>query len=217
MTNQLFNVLIGNGIANITVLYESKKKLRLIVKKEKESIYYDVNSDLVIPLTFGNGIYEFILCEHKSGNIYTNKQRIVRTVGMPDTEAYRLQSNSYIKYSNASSFYRQARALKTWDAIKKFFERNFLYDYVGAIFASRQKFGPSDLEKCWLKKKGTCYNLSALLVAMLRICEVPARLVVGKVDRKNHAWVEVNGKIYDPTKELQGSKKELKYIAERYY
>jgi len=127
------------------------------------------------------------------------------------------QSNTYVYFNVGSSFYQSARSLKTLDKIWIYFKRNFIYDYIGAILAARQKFGPPDLEGCWKKKKGTCYNLAALLTAMLRICGIPACLVVGKAGKTNHAWVEVNGKIYDPTKELQGSKKELKYIAERYY
>ena len=217
MANQLFNILIGNGIANITLLYETKKKLKLMVKKGTNIISYDLNSDITVPLTFGNGTYEFLLCEQKSGNQYALKQRIVRIIGLENVDAYMTQSNTYVYFNASSSFYQSARSLKTLDKVWAYFKRNFIYDYIGAILTTRQKFGPPDLEDCWKKKKGTCYNLAALLTAMLRICGIPACLVIGKAGKNNHAWVEVNGKIYDPTKELQGLKKELTYIAERYY
>ena len=77
-------------------------------------------------------------------------------------------------------------------------------------------FSAPDIESCFTKKLGTCYTLSALFVAMLRICGIPATLVVGQTDGYAHAWAEVKEKRYDISS-IVCKKTPKKYIASRYY
>ena len=92
---------------------------------------------------------------------------------------------------------------------------HFYYDYVAALLNARKKLGVPDINACWQKKRGFCYDLCALAVAMARACGIPAALVIGKVNGNAHAWVEVNGRVYDITKAVQKDKRKFTYTEER--
>ena len=62
---------------------------------------------------------------------------------------------------------------------------------------------------------GICQDLAATAVAMLRSQNIPAKLMIGKADNQNHAWVSttINNKeiLFDPTKEIEKKKNAKKY------
>jgi transglutaminase-like putative cysteine protease len=208
---------VEKGIARISTIYRSKKKLKIEVKLRSLKIYYDIIDSITIPLTFGSGNYTFNLYEQRLGTSYRLVAGTPRFIQLNNNEAYRLNANDFVPFNEQSKFYHTAKLLRTADNIARFVKTHFNYDYIKALLKARTDFTIPNLEECYEKKKGICYDLAALTAAMMRICGIPAALVIGKSDRANHAWVEVNGKIYDPAKDLTKPNKQSSYLAERYY
>ena len=108
----MFTVSILEGIAEINITYISKKKLKILVSHENQSINYSVTSHLIMPLTFGNGKYHFYLCEQNTNLNYTVKKRITKTVKLNNPKAYQLVANDYVPFNENSTFYIKAKELK---------------------------------------------------------------------------------------------------------
>lgn len=207
-----------NGTATIHNSYTSKTKLKLMVQMGNQSCSYNIGEDLTVPLQFGNGAYQFLLCEQKTGNHYRVKERVRKAVKQDET-AYMLSPNVYVPYAEESSFYAKAQELGTLENIRNFLRTKFRYDYIKAITVARNKMSAPDLEQTFTTQVGICWELAALATAMLRICGIPAALVGGiaKIGKHsfNHAWVEVNGQVYDPTKEIQHKKTTYTYVEQK--
>lgn len=199
---KLFNVVINNGTAVIMVSYKSSKRLKLQIKANNQSIHYDIINKLIVPLTFNSGNYKFQLCEQVMGTKYSVKDTITKTIKLNNPLAYTTMPNSYINFNENSNFYKCAKELGTWENIWNYMIKNFQYDYIAALLNAKKTFAQPDIEKCFSSRKGICYDLSALMVAMARICNIPAILAIGTVNNTNHAWIIINDKNYDITKEL---------------
>ena len=213
----MFYVTINEGTAEIKNTYRTKTQFKILVRCNKNVVDYLIENVLTIPLTFGNGTYVFMLCERTKGTNYAVRKTITKTIKFKNEKAYEVMPNSYVSYSMKSSFYAIAKELKTWDNIQDYIINNFVYDYIGAILMAKKSLTPPDLEKCFKQKKGICYDLSALAVAMARICGIPASLVMGTANKSAHAWVEINGELYDITKMLQHNHKTYAYVGDRKY
>ncbi len=212
------NVVIqaAYGTATIWAQYQSKRKMKIKLQCGEKVIYHDIKDKLVVPLTFGSGVYSFILYEQSSGNKYHQKSICKKKVVL-DANAYTYSANSYVNFDQTSKFYMLARELNNLDNIYDYFINNFSYDYIEAILTAKQAFTILDLNEVFAKKRGICYSLSALFTAMLRICKIPAKLVIGTAGLNPHAWVEVNNKIYDLAHVLTHDKTIINYKSERFY
>ena len=182
--------------------------------RKDQQLYFDLVNELVVPFVFGNGKYEFILYENVAGGRYIIKQRKTIQVKLEDILAYQLSSNSFVTYDTTSAFYNLALQLKTIDNIYNYIIKNISYDYIKAINTKQQY---PEIDKCFEQKRGICYDIAALMVAMCRICGFHAALIIGYCDKVYHAWVNVEGKNYDPTKRIIGDNKKHKYTTERKY
>lgn len=206
------------GVANVQIQYDGQKRLKLRIMCGKKSIYYDPVSNMVIPLTFGNGTYSFRLYENTAGNSYKLIASRSRSIHMKDVNAYKLNANYFVNFDEASSFFQIAKKLRDWTAIKNYISNNFRYDYIKALTAPKSKnLVPPDLEKVFSEKSGICDGLAALTVAFARICGISATLVMGKADRNAHAWVKVGDELFDPTYAIQRRRTKIKYVEEREY
>lgn len=212
------NVIIQAAYGTATILpqYQTKKRLKLKIQCGEKVIYHDITNQMIVPLTFGSGTYSFILYEQTTGNKYQQKSICKKKVVM-DTNAYTYSANSYVDFDQHSKFYTLARELNNLDNIYDYFINNFSYDYIEAILSAKQAFTILNLDEIFTKKRGTCYSLSALFAAMLRICKIPTKLVVGTANSNPHAWVEVNGKIYDLANILTHNNLKINYKSERFY
>lgn len=206
---------IDKGTAAINTQYKSNKKLKLRIACGTDVIFHDITTTLVVPLTFGSGLYKFTLFENTTNKQYKEIANFNRRIKI-DPNAYALSSNSYVKFSTNSAFYTLAKELKKIDNIYEYFINHFCYDYIYALTAASKSFTLPEIDKCFKEKKGICYNLSALFAAMARICNIPAKLVVGYANKIPHAWVEINGDKYDITAALTRNIIN-NYKAERYY
>ena len=77
-----------------------------------------------------------------------------------------------------------------------------------------------DIDDTLAKRKGICFDYSAVFACMLRVQNIPAKLIIGYADRYYHAWnsVLIEGKWerYDLTFADSGTKIS-KYTQEAFY
>ena len=209
----------------------SKKRMKLRVSKDENMVTYDLNSDgeyETIPLQYGNGSYVCTLYQNTSGSKYSQEGRIRLKVEMEDENAPFLCPNQYVNYdpedeellaAAASACGDAASAREKYDAICAFMRADFVYDYVRALSLPAGTL--PEIDECLQTHMGTCQDLAALMVSLLRIEGVPAKLLIGYADANYHAWVSatVDGheEQFDPTAEVHGLPKPASYTVERYY
>lgn len=193
------------------------KKVKLSVRKGSQQLYFDfIGNEIVVPLIYGSGTYTFILYEQVRGSQYIQRQRKNINIYLDDNDLWQLAPNSYVDYNEESNFYFTAKQLLTIDKIYNYITQNINYNYIKAATVAKQ-FSYPDIEDCFARNLGICYDIAALMVAMCRICGIHASLRIGYCDKVYHAWVQAEGKNYDPTKKIIGDTKKHKYILERYY
>lgn len=207
----------------------SKKRMKLRVKKGKETLTYDLNGNAefeVFPLQLGDGKYEILLYEQVSGKKYSSAGKVSVNVKLNDPEAAFYYPNQYVNYTQQTEPVGKADELcagmtgqQSYDAVCKFMSQNFHYDFVKALTIKAGEL--PDIEESYTKRMGVCQDLSAIMCCMLRTQGVPARLMIGYADKNYHAWVAFNyeGKEYffDPTAAVNGISKVKTYSVERYY
>lgn len=217
MNNVTFSVSIKDGVAVIKSNFTSKKKIKILVQKGSSSNTYEFAPEITIPLTLGNGRYSFLLCENLSGNSYKVVKQINKDIKLKDINQFKTMPNSYVSYENQPLIFEKAKSLGSLNNIKNYINNSMIYDYVKALMIRNQSLAFIKLDDVYVKRKGTCYDLAALATAMFRICGYPATLVFGYANKAKHAWVEINGTIYDPTKCIQHNKKTITYTPIAYY
>ena len=169
----------------------------------------------------------FLLLTHRNpdGDTLGSAAALCSALRRCGKEAF-LYPNQYVNYGKNDQVVgmsikvcRDKEGKEAYKAIKQYISENFRYDYVKAATIKPSML--PDIDTCFTKKTGVCQDLSAVMVAMLRVQGIPSRLVIGYADKIYHAWVvcEVEGKkvLFDPTAAVSKSKNAAKYSVERYY
>ncbi len=221
---------IADGYFFAKVASPIPQRLKLRITKGSYTATFDLNNKgkfEMFPLQAGNGSYQIVLYKNVYSNKYAAAGTILLNVALKRPNAGFLVPNQYINYHEIPELIELTKEkcqgqtkTENYNIIKKFIKTNFIYDFIKAI--SIKKGMLPDIKGLLKKKAGICLDLAGLAVAMLRICNIPAKLVIGMADNHYHAWVEIindNGKIirYDPTADINGISKVNKYIPERYY
>lgn len=206
----------------------STEKTAKQLKLKVNDVYYDLTGERAFetfPLVSGSGRYTVALYRQVWGKRYARVGMVRFSVRLAREDAAFLSPNQWIMYDGLSPWILAAHQMcdglqgqDAFDAICHLIEQNIRYDYVKAL---RAKPGERpDIERCWEIGMGTCQDLAALAVSMMRARGIPARLVIGTADRKAHAWVlaTVEHRLvqYDPTAEITGGRVK-KYVKERVY
>lgn len=212
------------GTFRAATIEKTGKRLKLKVN----STYYDLSNERAFetfPLTSGSGRYTVALYRQVEGKRYARVGLVRFWVRLQREDAAFLSPSQWVQYDGLSPWILAAHQMcdglqgqDAFDAICHLIEQNIRYDYVKAL---RAKPGERpDIERCWEIGMGTCQDLAALAASMMRARGIPARLVIGKADRKAHAWVlaTVERKLvqYDPTVAITGGRVK-KYVKERVY
>ena len=218
----------GFFFAGITTPVPQRLKLRII--KNTYSSTFDLKNDgsfEMFPLQAGNGQYQIKLYKNISGNQYNIVGTVILNVALQTKNTSYLVPNQYINYHQIPELVNMTQRMcygktknESFNIIKKFIKTHFSYDYIKAVQVKKGML--PDIKGLLKKKMGICFDIASLAVAMCRICNIPARLVIGMADNQYHAWVEImneNGKniYYDPTFDIYGINKVKKYVPERYY
>lgn len=180
------------------------------------------------PLQMGDGTYNVQAFEQVEGDRYARVFAETLDVSLADENAPFLFPNQYVPYKAtdaavAASFSITQGLTEPAAIAEKLYQyvaRNIAYDYEKA--ASVQSGYLPVPDETLATKKGICFDYSALLATMLRVQDIPAKLVIGHVAPDNiyHAWNEVyiDGKWvhYDATLAAE-NRDESNYQTERIY
>jgi len=206
------------GYIVVRVIHTDNKRYKLRISTDAYSYVYDI-SDIptTAPLQMGDGIYTIQLyC-----NAYNNKYYIVGAVSLDvklvDEYAPFLHANQYVDYDDNQQIKNIATELSDVDDIKYYIEHHFVYDYIYAVTAKRESMMPN-INRLLSTHMGICQDFAALTVALMRINNIPSRLVIGVANNQYHAWVEYDydWKLYDPTSVITGMENK-NYEKERIY
>lgn len=214
----------SRGTFRAATIEKTGKRLKLKVN----STYYDLSSERAFetfPLTSGSGRYTVALYRQVEGKRYARVGLVRFTVRLQREDAAFLSPSQWVQYDGLSPWILAAHQMcdglqgaDAFYAICRLVEKNIRYDYIRALKAKPGE--RPDIERCWEIGMGTCQDLAALAASMMRARGIPARLVIGKADRKTHAWVlatvERKLVLYDPTVAITGGRVK-KYQKERVY
>lgn len=220
---------LQDGVIKVSAKNKNNKKLKIIIAKGNNSLHYDIRNDGIeetFPIEYGNGLYHVSLYENVYQNKYTIKGSIFFNVKLNKENAYELHANQYVNYEDDSDIIKLTKKIcknetdeNIYKIICQYIQSNYRYDYVKALLQRNIKL--PEIHESFKKKMGICQDLAATAVAMLRSQNIPAKLMIGKADNQNHAWVSttINNKeiLFDPTKEIEKKKNAKKYNPERWY
>lgn len=177
----------------------SKIKVQ-VIKNGGETYTYDLNarsSYEVFPMSEGGGSYTVRVLEQVQGNQYAVKFSQDLTVTLADQFAPFLYPNQYVNFTADSDVVKKgaevaasaANALDVVSSVYKYVISNITYDTAKAN--SVQSGYLPDCDAILARKTGICFDYAAVMTAMLRSQNIPAKLVVGYTGSLYHAWINV--------------------------
>jgi transglutaminase-like putative cysteine protease len=185
----------------VMVKYLTDPGVRIKVQLTGSSVTYTYNITpgewTVFPLSDGNGSYTVKVFRNVIDNRYTTVLSTSFNVSMKNEFAPFLRPNQYVNYENmpltaklaSSVTHDGASMLEKVKAIYNYVVTNISYDYAKA--ASVQSGYLPDLDQVISSKKGICFDYAALMTGMLRVLNIPCKLVVGYAGSEYHAWISV--------------------------
>ena len=190
---------------------------KLKVEKDDYNVTYNIGTEFEnFPFQFGEGKYSIKLYRKLVGITYIRVSHKTYDIRFKNKFSPFLTANQYVRTDLP---FLDNISVHTIEDVKKYIERQYVYDYIKVINTPSGLL--PDIEGCYSTHRGSCYDLAALTVALLRKINVPAKLMVGKGNNRPHAWVELfefnSWVFYDPTIILQHIKKDVHYSVERWY
>lgn len=190
---------LGNNLVKVENV-EKIKGMRIMVEKDGEKYFYSLNNtEEIIPLQLGKGMYIVKVMQNISGNKYKVVGKKDINIIKDDVKEIYLASSQPVYWEGKDNTIELAQKLtkdKTTDkerieTIYNYIVENTKYDY-NKIDGLPDDYVP-EIEEILKDKKGICYDYSSLFAGMLRSQGIPTKLVKGyKNDLKGyHAWNEV--------------------------
>lgn len=175
-------------------------KIKVQISSGTVTYTYDLNARNayeVFPFSEGNGSYSIKVFEQVSGNQYSQVLSQSVNVSLKDEFSPFLYPNQYVNFSENSAAVSLAQQVTSGAAdeigkVKAVYEYvvgNLKYDYAKA--QSVQSGYLPNVDQVLATKTGICFDYAAVMTAMLRSLDIPAKLVVGYTGDVYHAWVDV--------------------------
>ncbi len=160
------------------------------------------NTDVqTFPLTGGSGLYTLNTFEQASGTDYYTVDSCQITAEITDPLTTYLYPNQFIYYTADSkvldlSIEAAQNSTSEIDLISNVYNKamdTIDYDTTQAELAANGTLAGyiPELDSVITSGKGICFDYASLMVAMLRIQELPAKLVIGYAGEAYHAWISV--------------------------
>lgn len=171
-----------------------------ISKAGSETYTYDLNASgryEVFPLSEGNGSYTVRVFENISGNQYSTAFSQTINVQISNPLSPFLYPNQFCNYQNApqTAALSDTLAAGAPDELSKvaavyhWVVDNITYDTVRAATV-KSGYLPN-VDSVLAERKGICFDYAALMASMLRMQDIPTKLVVGYSGSAYHAWISV--------------------------
>lgn len=232
---------VSQGYVGARLLSKSTKKIKVQIWKENTEKTEQYNYDLSVleyvslPISSGSGSYIIKILENSEGTNYYIKASQTIQVQLEDDKLPYLYPNQTVNYTPKSEVINLSFELvqnDTDDLTRLYHLYNYVIENVVYDDEKAEKVKDiyllPDLDGTIKTNKGICFDYAAVLAAMCRVQNIPAKVIVGYTDIEYHAWVEVylekegwiNPKIYfkendwslvDPTFDSNGSNYEGPY------
>jgi len=187
----------------IMVKYTGGRNVKIKVQITKQggvTYTYNLNSGgttETYPLSEGNGKYTVSVFENVSGNSYTQAFSCTLDMTLRNTFLPFLYPSQYVNYKLDSQVAAKAaeltknlaKEMEKLTGIYYFVVNNFTYDTELAATVTSGYL--PDVDKVLERKKGICFDYAAVMSSMLRLQNIPCKLVVGYAGTVYHAWINV--------------------------
>jgi len=187
----------------VIIKYTGGKDVKIkaqVAKSGGSSYTYDINNKgnpEIIPLTDGDGKYTVGVFENIGGTKYAQAYSVSLELKLRDQLLPFLYPNQYVNFTEKSTVATKAAELgkdakdklKLLESIYKYVITNLEYDT--ALASSVQPGYLPNVEKVLEKKKGICFDYASLMSSMLRLQDIPSKLVIGYAGQVYHAWINV--------------------------
>ena len=220
-----------NGTIKVAIVDPGlNARYKLGVALKGQCYYYDLDPEqtATIPLQMGKGAYLLLLFKEVTDSLYDVVCQ-AKVYAKPDPNHIWLEPNVKVNFESPDIISRLQREMKRiglsssayakYRKIADYTRYGFGYDYI-TVFKHLQTTAYVDLDRVITRRLGLCEELSALTVALLRIENIPARLVIGRANGVDHAWVETfiddETMLFDPSLS-ESRQEEVTYIPQRYY
>lgn len=193
---------LDSGIIKVAYNSGTDKKLKVMVEKNGQKIYYNLRNDGVaesFPLQFGNGEYKVSVMENVEGTKYKYVTSENLSLSLKNQNELYLASVQNVNWNEDMEAIRKAkeltRGLKS-DVEKVAVIYNYIVNYVKYDYKKLENLSSDylpSIDATLKTNKGICYDYSSTFAAMLRSVGVPTKLVKGYAKNVNgyHAWNEV--------------------------
>lgn len=190
-----------DGYIMVKCIGKASKELRVSVKSPRGETYtYVLNSSGnydVFPLSEGDGRYQTTVYENLNGTKYSALLSATFQVTLASEFAPFLRPNQYVSYTSKSTAVTKASEItgstkgvvENIAVVYGYVTKNIVYDK--ELAATVQKGYLSDIDAVIKKGKGICFDYAAVMTAMLRSQQIPAKLVIGYCGKAYHAWINV--------------------------
>jgi hypothetical protein len=187
----------------IMVKYTGGRNVKIKVQITKQggvTYTYNLNNSGAsesFPLSEGNGKYTAAIFENVSGNSYTQAFSATLELTLRNDFLPFLYPNQYVNYKSDSPVAVKAAAL-TLNNVNEMDKLTGIYHFVVDNFTYDTELAATvtsgylpDVDKVLERKKGICFDYAAVMSSMLRLQNIPCKLVVGYAGTVYHAWINV--------------------------
>ena len=232
---------MADGYVMCQYVEKTDKRIKVMVAGPTTSYTYNLSGNdwSAFPLSDGNGKYTIKVYKNVSGTKYGLVLSETLDVKLKDEFAPFLLPNQYVNYEKSTKIAQLSKDVTNGSsteqdkilAIYNYVINNYTYDKEKA--KTVQSGYLPDIDKIIESKKGICFDYAALMTSLLRVNNIPCKLVVGYAGSQYHAWISIytqkegwiNGAIYfdgknwkrvDPTFLSTGksSKEVIKFVNE---
>lgn len=221
------------GYVMVKTLRTDHERLKVKIIKGEVEYPYDLEIDneyVTLPLSLGSGSYTIKGYENIEGTRYTVLFSFNLDVQLENETISFLYPSQIVNYTKESEAVAKSFELTQGKqtqlervlSIYKFIVEEVEYDW-DKVEEVKEKYVLPIVDQTLATKKGICFDYAALMSTMLRVQQIPTRLLTGYVDEGYHSWVEVylenegwiNPKIFfekqqwkrvDPTYDASGQK-----------
>jgi transglutaminase-like putative cysteine protease len=214
--NEGYILVTYTGNAPNGIFIRVRQEGRWLGKQNFDGIVYMILSNASEPITIvlSEGDGRYIICIHRIDR--NNDERLLTATF--DVELRHellpfLQPNYFVNFTPDGAVAELAETLsreapkETTRAIFFYVSREIRYDFELARTIT-YGYVPNLEELVTQTRRGICFDFASLMTALLRLNDIPAKMVFGHHEESNwHAWVEVylpdyGWAIFDPTKRI---------------
>ncbi|SJZ35362.1 transglutaminase domain-containing protein [Anaerorhabdus furcosa] len=204
MENDLVSIDYSNsnlGYIMVKTLKDDHKRIKVQIIKDDETYNYDLSKDneyISYPLNMGDGKYDIQVRESVKDNTYAFVLGQEIDVKLDDPNYPYLYPNQIIDYdlqtaAISKSFELCEGATTELERVYRIYTwivENIDYDW-DKVEEVQNKFVVPIIDETLEIKSGICFDYAALMTCMLRVQQIPTKLITGYVEEGYHAWVEV--------------------------